>query len=151
MTIWSIIQEKSRTPDIGKAYWSKLKLEKSQSINLLDYIDAVLVNNIIDNTTDFNLSLAKRRIFKRKQEYSTYRSKFENDRPTRVASARSKKMLPTQNKLQFWKNTMICNDIKVVDFDKSLIYIIAKDNGEVLCCKRIAGVFKVEKIIITSK
>ncbi|KAJ0169846.1 hypothetical protein K1T71_014452 [Dendrolimus kikuchii] len=142
-----MIHDKSKTLDIGKAYWSKLKLEKVQNIHLLDYIDAVLENN----EDNFNLSLAKKRVMKRKQEKCLYsRSKFEIDRSTSATSVRDKRVLQTQNSLQFWDNIVICNDIKVVNLNNALIYIIAKDNGEVLCCRRVAGVFKVHKLLVTN-
>ncbi|KOB60758.1 ABC-type Nod factor export system ATP binding protein NodI [Operophtera brumata] len=148
LIIWSIIQEKKASKDIGKAFWSKLKLEKYQTINITEHIDTTIKDN-----THFNLNSAKRRISQRKQEKSllkkdTFRPKtattfdFDIDRPYSAASLR-KKVLPAEINLpKSWENGIVCSDLKIVSLNNVYSFLVAKNCGEVLCCKRCLGVVR---------
>ncbi|PZC73180.1 hypothetical protein B5X24_HaOG209912 [Helicoverpa armigera] len=178
LTIWSIVQQKSKTvpPDIGKAYWSKMKLEKNQSISLLDHIDLPLKDPQNDEIKiNFNLNAAKRRILNRKQEKSMLKKEFsrpksaisfdfdiDSDRPTSAASAKIKRVLSVEkNVAENWESGVVCGGLKVMnwkDRDNYLIakncgrdnYLIAKNCGEVLCCKRILGAVRVNKFCVAT-
>lgn len=157
LTIWSIIQEKKASKDIGKAFWSKLKLEKHQTINITEHIDT-----IINENTNFNLNSAKRRISQRKQEKSMFKKEtsrpktaskleFDTDRPYSAASLR-KKALPFEINLpKSWENGIVCNDLKIVSWNNLYTFLVAKNCGEVLCCKRCLGVVRIERFSVASK
>ncbi|XP_063898903.1 uncharacterized protein LOC110380815 [Helicoverpa armigera] len=167
LTIWSIVQQKSKTvpPDIGKAYWSKMKLEKNQSISLLDHIDLPLKDPQNDEIKiNFNLNAAKRRILNRKQEKSILKKEFsrpksaisfdfdiDSDRPTSAASAKIKRVLSVEkNVAENWESGVVCGGLKVMNWKDRDNYLIAKNCGEVLCCKRILGAVRVNKFCVAT-
>lgn len=166
LTIWSIVQQKSKTvpPDIGKAFWSKMKLEKNQSISLLDHIANPLKDSQNgDSKLNFNLNAAKRRIINRKQEKNMMRKAvsrpksaisfdFDSDRPSSAASAKIKRVLSVEKDIsKNWESGIVCGDLKVMNWKDSDHYLIAKNSGEVLCCKRILGAVKLSKFCVASK
>ncbi|KAJ2943254.1 hypothetical protein O0L34_g12059 [Tuta absoluta] len=161
LSFWTIIQEKTKTSDIGKAYWSKMKLEKTQTIKLLDHID--LPEKILNNEdviTNFTLNAAKRRLTKRKSEKnvlrkdktrpkSTSSSEFDISRPASAASF--KRVLSVEKKVhESWENGIVCSDLKILRLEKTENYLVGKNCGEVLCCTKTAGSFKVEKLCIAN-
>lgn len=162
LTIWSIVQEKKCTPDIGKAFWSKMKLERTQTISLLDHLD-IPVEEASENETliNFNLNSAKRRLSAKKHEKvlvkseisrpkSAISSEFDIDRPASAASL--KKVLPIEkNVARNWESGVVCFDLKITRFNKTDTYLVAKNCGEVLCCTRSAGVVKMNRFSVTSK
>ncbi|KAJ8703742.1 hypothetical protein PYW07_013036 [Mythimna separata] len=163
LTIWSIVQQKSKTipPDIGKAFWSKMKLEKNQTISLLDHIDLPLKDlQTNDLKSNFNLNAAKRRIMNRKQEKTIIKKEvsrpksaisFDSDRPSSAASAKIKRVLSVERDVsQNWENGIICGDLKVMNWKDRDHYLVAKNCGEVLCCKRILGAVRVNTFCVAS-
>nr|XP_049704292.1 uncharacterized protein LOC110380815 [Helicoverpa armigera] len=165
LTIWSIVQQKSKTvpPDIGKAYWSKMKLEKNQSISLLDHIDLPLKDPQNDEIKiNFNLNAAKRRILNRKQEKSikefsrpksamSFDFDIDSDRPTSAASAKIKRVLSVEkNVAENWESGVVCGGLKVMNWKDRDNYLIAKNCGEVLCCKRILGAVRVNRFCVAT-
>lgn len=166
LTIWSIVQQKSKTipPDIGKAFWSKMKLEKNQTISLSDHIDLPLKDpEYSDIKTNFNLNAAKRRILNRKQEKTIIKKEVsrpksaisfdsDSDRPSSAASAKIKRVLSVEKDVsKNWESGIVCGDLKVMTWEDRDHYLIAKNCGEVLCCKRILGVVRVTKFCVASK
>lgn len=157
LTIWSIIQEKKASKDIGKTFWSKIKLEKRQTINISEHIDTT-----IKESTNFNLNSAKRRISQRKQEKNIFKKDssrpktaskfdFDIDRPYSAASLR-KKVLPIEiNVPKSWENGIVCNDLKVVCLRNVNSFLVAKNCGEVVCCKRCLGVVRIETFSVASE
>uniref|UniRef100_A0A2A4JEP5 WD repeat-containing protein 60 n=1 Tax=Heliothis virescens TaxID=7102 RepID=A0A2A4JEP5_HELVI len=167
LTIWSIVQQKSKTvpPDIGKAYWSKMKLEKNQSISILDHIDLPLKDPQNDNTKiSFNLNAAKRRILNRKQEKLMIKKEFsrpksaisfdfdiDSDRPSSAASAKIKRVLSVEKDVaENWESGVVCGGLKIMNWKDRDNYLIAKNCGEVLCCKRILGSVRVNKFCVAT-
>ncbi|KAJ8705521.1 hypothetical protein PYW08_012567 [Mythimna loreyi] len=162
LTIWSIVQQKSKTipPDIGKAFWSKMKLEKNQTISLLDHIDLPLKDPQINELkSNFNLNAAKRRIINRKQEKTIIKKdfsrpksaiSFDSDRPSSAASAKIKRVLSVERDVSNWENGIICGDLKVMNWKDRDNYLVAKNCGEVLCCKRILGAVRVNTFGVAS-
>ncbi|XP_068625767.1 uncharacterized protein [Battus philenor] len=151
LTLWSIIQQKDKTrSDIGKAFWSKLAMEKFQTIHLTDYLDNH-IKNATDRCEKFNLNAAKTRITnRRKAGKSRQNSRVKSsDMKTRVASANNIKMLPVHSE-NIWENGIVCNDLRVMRLEYSDNYIIAKNLGEILCCKKRAGVFEVNRICVVN-
>ncbi|XP_072941363.1 uncharacterized protein [Epargyreus clarus] len=152
LTIWSINQEKSTTTrDIGKAFWSNIRLEKKQSVHLSDHLDTPI------NNSNFNLNAAKRRLSNRKQERIERRKEITRpksailknlDRSNSVASPR--KNLPIGRNVNEWDSVIICNHLKVLRLNKDDNYLIAMNNGEVLCCKRNLRDFKVDRLCVAS-
>ncbi|XP_031766394.2 uncharacterized protein LOC113510041 [Galleria mellonella] len=150
LTIWSIIQEKLKTnSDIGKAFWSKMKLQKSQTISLVEYIN---VGEPSINSTSFNLNAAKRRVLLRKKERtrdkkgSRPKSAVSFDRPTSAASIK-KTMLPIENN---WENGIVCSDLKIMKYNNTDNFLIAKNCGEVLCCTKNVAAVKVNRLSVAS-
>ncbi|KOB69225.1 WD repeat-containing protein 60 [Operophtera brumata] len=154
---WNLRNSKKKaSKDIGKAFWSKLKLEKYQTINITEHIDTTIKDN-----THFNLNSAKRRISQRKQEKSllkkdTFRPKtattfdFDIDRPYSAASLR-KKVLPAEINLpKSWENGIVCSDLKIVSLNNVYSFLVAKNCGEVLCCKRCLGVVRVQRFSVAT-
>lgn len=153
LTIWTIVQERTITHDLGKAYWSKMKLEKTQTFSLTEHVNA---KELIDSST-FNLSAAKKRMSNRKKEKTLARNfsrqnsadSRQNDRPASVASARklpAKKILPHD-----WETGIVCSDLKIVHYDNIDRYLVAKNNGEVLCCTKSLGAFTVDRLCVSCK
>ncbi|CAK1587790.1 unnamed protein product [Parnassius mnemosyne] len=165
LTLWSIVQEKtkSKTNDIGKSFWSKLSLEKAETIHLTEYLDPC-VNDTLENsfTDTFNLNAAKRRISNRRQERSLLRPSSsrvksavglysENTRPRSAASARNRNTLQIRKNIQnMWESGLVCNDLKIMRINNADNFLIAKNCGEVLCCTRFAGTFKVNKLCVAN-
>ncbi|XP_075989207.1 uncharacterized protein LOC142985120 [Anticarsia gemmatalis] len=154
LTIWSIIQEKTKTipPDIGKAFWSKMKLEKYQTINIFEHIDTLNT----DNKPNFNINSAKKRLQNKKQEKNIIKNSrpksamsFDSDRPTSAASVKNKKVSQVNN-VSGWECGVICYDLKVVNLNNSDSYLIGKNCGEVLCCKRILGAVRVDRLCLAT-
>lgn len=166
LTIWSIIQDKLKSSkDIGKAYLSKMSLEKCQTINLTEHIDISTKRNISgDLFTSFNLNAAKRRLSLRKKEKclvknfnsrpqtaSNSKFDFDIDRPSSAASMR-KRMLPVEiNVPKSWETGVVCNDLKIMKIANIDNYLIARNCGEVLHCKRCLGTVKIERFSVASK
>lgn len=153
LTIWMIVQEKkSFTRDPGKALWSKLKLERNQSISLSEHVD-LPAREQIDYT--FNLTAAKRRISaKREETKEVLRSKSSadthSDRPNSAANVKNKS--DTKNKMaDKWESGMLCTDLKVCKYDNMDNYLVAKSGGEVLLVTRVSGSVKVNRFLVTSK
>ncbi|XP_048003943.1 uncharacterized protein LOC125240140 [Leguminivora glycinivorella] len=149
LTIWTIIQEKSKTHDLGKAFWSKMRLEKTQTISLTKLLCA---KDISDNA--FNLNAGKKRMLKRKQEkvlarnFSRQKSESDIDRPRSVANARR---LPVENKLPHeWESGVVCEDLKIVQYNNSDRLLVAKNDGEVLSCTRSLGAVKIERLCVST-
>ncbi|XP_063371651.1 cytoplasmic dynein 2 intermediate chain 1, partial [Cydia amplana] len=150
LTIWTIIQEKSKTHDLGKAFWSKMKLEKTQTISIAKLLSA---KDISDNA--FNLNAGKKRLLKRKQDKILARNftrqksaESDIDRPRSVASARK---LPVENKLPHdWESGVVCGDLKIVQYNNSDRFLVAKNNGEVLSCTRSLGAVKIERLCVST-
>ncbi|RVE49050.1 hypothetical protein evm_006296 [Chilo suppressalis] len=158
ITIWSIIQEKLKnTPyDMGKAYWSKMKLEKKQTISLADQV-GMQTFDTVENKFElmFNLNAAKRRTSLRKKEKSLRRQflrpksggNFDaNDRPSSAAVGKNSQMLPVQS----WEDDLFCNDLKMIRLNNSDNYLVAKNCGEVLCCTKNAGAVKVNRLCVAT-
>ncbi|XP_049883191.1 uncharacterized protein LOC126378816 isoform X2 [Pectinophora gossypiella] len=159
LCIWSIVQEKTKNIDMGKAYWSKMKLERTQTIMLLDHIDIPtkhLREN--ENIIDFNLTAAKRRLSSRKSEKSLMKivsrlksnsSEFDISRPASAASF-NKVLSIEKTDQQSWERGIVCCHLKIMKVDKKEYYLVAKNCGEVLCCTRIAGAVKVNTFSVTT-
>lgn len=134
-----------------------MKLEKHQTINISEHIDVAVKEN-----NNFNLNSAKRRITQRKQEKNLLKkessrpktaSKFEFDvdRPYSAASLR-KKVMPVETNLPTsWENGIVCNDLKIVSLNSVYSFLVAKNCGEVICCKRCLGVVRIERFSVASK
>ncbi|CAH0698557.1 unnamed protein product [Spodoptera exigua] len=164
LTIWSIVQQKSKTipPDIGKAFWSKMKLEKLQTINLMEHIDIPINEQNDETKPDFNLHAAKRRILNRKQEKTIIKNvvsrpksamsfDFDSDRPASAASGKMKRVLSVEkNVSKYWECGVVCRDLKVMKWKDREYYLVAKNCGEVLCCRRILGTVKVNTFCIAN-
>ncbi|XP_022818769.1 uncharacterized protein LOC111351200 [Spodoptera litura] len=164
LSIWCIVQQKSKTvpPDIGKAFWSKMKLEKLQTIRLTDHIDIPIKCQNGDFKPDFNLHAAKRRMLNRKQEKSIIKNvvsrpksamsmDFDIDRPASAASGKMKRVLSVEkNVSKNWENGVVCRDLKVMTWKDRDYYLIAKNCGEILCCRRILGTVKVNTFCIAT-
>ncbi|XP_037299587.1 cytoplasmic dynein 2 intermediate chain 1 isoform X1 [Manduca sexta] len=159
LMMWTIVQEKTSTnTDLGKAYWSKMKLEKSQTIHLNEHID----NSFADNRAKmecFSLNSAKKRLMNKKYEKSVSKNarqksaaiNFGVGRSSRATSARNRidnKMLPVQN---VFNSGLICNDLKIMTVEEVENILVAKNCGEVLCCKRYFGVFKVQRFSVANE
>lgn len=154
LTVWSIVQEKTQnTDDLGKAFWSKIKLEKNQTINLIEHI--VPMNSELPS---FNLNAAKKRLSIKRQEKSITKfsrpkstiSKSDVDRPNSAASAKNK--VTTENYIfNFWENGVVFNHLKVMNLNNIDNYLVARNCGEVLCCKRNLGTVNVKKLCVASK
>lgn len=156
LTIWSIIQEKAKIvpPDIGKAFWSKMKLEKSQTITLLDHIDSSVKE--LQNKIELNLGAAKKRLLNRKMEKNLFRPQvsrpktaYDSDKPSSAASVKSRKVFPVQENItKDWESGIVCCDLKVMFWKNTDNYLIAKNCGEVMCCRRTLGVVKVNRFCV---
>ncbi|XP_063390987.1 cytoplasmic dynein 2 intermediate chain 1 [Cydia fagiglandana] len=150
LIIWTIIQEKSKTHDLGKAFWSKMKLEKTQTISIAKLLST---KDISDNA--FNLNAGKKRLLKRKQDKILARNftrqksaESDIDRPRSVASARK---LPVENKLPHdWESGIVCGDLKIVQYNNSDRFLVAKNNGEVLSCTKSLGAVKIERLCVST-
>ncbi|XP_063543874.1 cytoplasmic dynein 2 intermediate chain 1 [Cydia strobilella] len=150
LTIWTVIQEKSKTHDLGKAFCSKMRLEKTQTISIAKLLSA---KDISDNA--FNLNAGKKRLFKRKQDKILARNftrqksaESDIDRPRSVASARK---LPVENNLPHdWESGIVCCDLKIVQYNNSDRFLVAKNNGEVLSCTRSLGAVKIERLCVST-
>lgn len=142
LIIYSIIQErhKNTIPNIGKAFWSKIKLEKYQDINFCDYI--VPMNEIVLN--NFSLNVAKKRLLSKRQVKSS-RPKcaktFDSDKGVARVG-----MFPGNSN---WETGVVCHALKIVYFNGFDHYLIGKNCGEVLNCKRIGGNIKIDRLNIT--
>lgn len=167
LTIWSIIQEKlkSLTPDIGKMAWSRLKLEKKQSVNLSDYV----YENIVDNEIKFNIAAAKKRlaakrieknILKMERQSSNFEmedrllshtssssSIYNNVRPVSAASYKKSKIL-VEN---IFDNSTIFYCLKVMKLNRTVNFLVGKTCGEVMHCTRFGNIVKVNIINAASK
>ncbi|KAM3956859.1 LOW QUALITY PROTEIN: uncharacterized protein ACR2FA_009169 [Aphomia sociella] len=148
LTIWSLIQEKLKTTaDIGKAFWSKIKLEKSQTVSLIEHINV----NELSSNSNFNLNAAKRRVLLRKKKgidkkVSRPKSAVNFDRPASAVSVK-KQVLPMENN---WENGIVCSDLKIMKYDNMDNFLIARNCGEVLCCTRSGGNVKVNKFSVAN-
>lgn len=164
LTTWNIVQERSRShsKDLGKAYWSKMLLEKLQSIELSHYIHLPLEHT--EETLDcFNLPTAKSRISNRKREQrelkrtlsrekSAKSSEFDKSSSvTGVNNAKVTKLLPVMKSIKPWEDILICNCLKLLRVNDCENILVAKDRGEVLCCKRVLGISKVQKFCVACK
>ncbi|CAH0599439.1 unnamed protein product [Chrysodeixis includens] len=161
LTIWSIVQEKSKTvpPDIGKAFWSRMKLEKTQTISIIDHID-IPSKDQQNGGQNFNLNAAKRRILTRKQERNVIKKEvsrpksaisfdFDIDRPSSAASSKIKRVLSVEKyDDKDWGSGLVCCDLKVMRYMNRDNYLIARNCGEVLCCRRILGAVKVNTFCV---
>ncbi|XP_053622000.1 uncharacterized protein LOC128681820 [Plodia interpunctella] len=160
LLIWSIIQDKSNTSkDMGKAYWSKMKLEINQKISLIEHLNIQKSEPFtIELNSNFNLNAAKRRTSLRRKEKVTVKKvsrlksaiSFDSDRsdrPSSAASAANKKILPVENS---WETGIVCNDFKIMNYENSYSYLVAKNCGEVLSCSRSAGSLKVNKLSVST-
>ncbi|CAF4891846.1 unnamed protein product [Pieris macdunnoughi] len=137
--IYSIIQEKNKNKntshDLGKAYWSKIKLEKYQDINISDYI----VPNELK--MDFSLNKAKKRLIHRRQGKNCYRPKSAMTHDKSVASN-----LPQNSN---WESGIVCNALKIVNYNNVDRYLVGKNCGEVLIFKRIGGSINIDRLYVT--
>ncbi|XP_059044795.1 uncharacterized protein LOC131840640 [Achroia grisella] len=150
LTIWSIIQEKLKTnTDMGKAFWSKMKLEKTQAISLIEHINGVEPST---SNVNFNLNAAKKRVLLRKKErtkdkkISRPKSSVSFDRPVSAVSIK-KKVLPVENN---WENGIVCSDLKIMKYDNADYVLIAKNCGEVLCCTKTGAAVKVNRMCVAN-
>ncbi|XP_022127192.2 uncharacterized protein LOC111001567 [Pieris rapae] len=127
--IYSIIQEKNKNTshDLGKAFWSKIKLEKYQDINISDYI----VPNELK--MDFSLNKAKKRLIHRRQGKNYSRPKSAM----------------THEKNSNWESGIVCNALKIVNYNNVDSYLIGKNCGEVLIFKRIGGNINIDRLYVT--
>ncbi|VVD01993.1 unnamed protein product, partial [Leptidea sinapis] len=93
------------------------------------------------------LSSARRRNLIRKQEISRRKSAIlsKTDRPRSAAILRKDLI----NDLANWGSAVVCNCLRVINFNNSDCYLIAKSCGELLLCKRTFGVVKVETFDVT--
>ncbi|XP_041968137.1 cytoplasmic dynein 2 intermediate chain 1 [Aricia agestis] len=146
LTVWSVIQEKSKkyVRDPGKAYWSKMKLEKRKIVNLCDHIH--IYERVFDDTI-FNLNSAKKRLAAKRMERNLNlkielrpSTSKQFDRPTSAASVRTSKSL-SENVFDYKTS---CHDLKMMHHKNRVYYLIAKNCGEVLCCSRIISAAKVD-------
>ncbi|KPJ12631.1 WD repeat-containing protein 60 [Papilio machaon] len=88
LTIYSLVQERSRKKynDIGKAFWSKMALEKIQTIHLTEHLD--VINIELENINKrFNLNAAKRRMSNKRLETKVTLSSRQSVDRRSVASA----------------------------------------------------------------
>ncbi|KAL4714788.1 hypothetical protein ACJJTC_002647 [Scirpophaga incertulas] len=142
ITIWSIIQERipNDSKDLGKAYWSKMKLEKNQTIYLVEQLWPT--SNSLDRSS-FNLNAAKMRIAMRKKERTTkssrQKSAMASERPASVAASKIS-----------LDDSIICTDLKVMRLNDTINYLVAKNCGEVLCCTKILGVVKINRFCVAT-
>ncbi|CAH4034382.1 unnamed protein product [Pieris brassicae] len=136
--IYSIIQEKNKniSKDMGKAFWSKIKLEMYQDINITDYI----VPNELK--MDFSLNKAKKRLIHRRQgkNYSRPKSAMTVDKSVARDNIR-------QN--SNWESGIVCNALKIVNYNNVDRYLIGKNCGEVLIFKRIGGNINIDRLYVT--
>ncbi|XP_023937882.1 uncharacterized protein LOC112045789 [Bicyclus anynana] len=142
LTIWSIIQEKARNfkHELGKALWSKMKLERNQTINLMQYIEMPIQDIEMANLS-FNLNTAKKRMLKKRNE----RHKYKITRPkSAILKDESKRSIDCDS----WGNGVVCNHLKVMKLNGVENFLVAKCGGEVLCCKRDVGSVRVKVICI---
>ncbi|XP_046975167.1 uncharacterized protein LOC124541357 [Vanessa cardui] len=155
LTIWSIVQEKTNlTNDIGKTFWSKLKLERNQTINLTEYINAP----VSEEFTNFNLNAAKKRLTIKRQERNLSKisrpksanRKIDFDRPKSAASVKNKSVVES-NSFCFWENGAVFYHLKVIELRNVDSYLIAKNCGEVLCCRRTLGTVKVKTLRVANE
>ncbi|XP_013183298.2 uncharacterized protein LOC106129319 [Amyelois transitella] len=152
LSIWLIIQDKLITSkDMGKAYWSKMKLEISQTISLMNHLSGPNFEPLnADLNSNFNLSSAKRRLSLRKKNKTNIFSpksagSVESVRPKSAVSIKTNS--PTKNN---WDTGIICTDLKIMNYDNTCTYLVAKNCGEVLSCSKVAGDFKVNELRISN-
>nr|XP_026490712.1 uncharacterized protein LOC113396862 [Vanessa tameamea] len=154
LTIWSIVQEKTNVNnDIGKTFWSKLKLERNQTINLTEYVNAP----VDEEFTRFNLNAAKKRLTVKRQERNLSKisrpksaiSKFDFDRPNSGASVKNKRVVES-DLFYFWENGTVFYHLKVMELKNVDSYLVAKNGGEVLCCRRTLGTVKVKTLCVAN-
>ncbi|XP_045506288.1 uncharacterized protein LOC123702554 [Colias croceus] len=154
LTLYSIVQEKQKnnTYDIGKAFWSKMRLEKYQYIDLVEHY--VPINNLTDNITDFNLNIAKKRLTNKRNDKTLTANisrpksslrRVDSDRPK--SAARFKSVIAKDSN---WECGIVCSALKIINLNNIDNYLIAKNCGEVLNCKRTAGIFKVFRFNVTN-
>ena len=75
-----------------------------------------------------------------------------DSRPSSGASAKIKRVLSIEQDVsKSWESGIVCGDLKVMNWKDRDHYLIAKNCGEVLCCKKILGAVKVNKFGVTSK
>ncbi|KAL0852846.1 hypothetical protein ABMA27_012645 [Loxostege sticticalis] len=151
LTIWSLIQEKMKSStDMGKAYWSKIKLELNQTVMLMDHLDLPRANSPESTfVPSFNLNAAKRRTSvrrKEKKQISRQRSAVKSDGPASAASVKNQ-ILPRNN----WETGIVCSDLKIMRVENRDHYLVAKNCGEVLCCTKTAGVLKINRFCVADK
>ncbi|XP_013174424.1 PREDICTED: uncharacterized protein LOC106122849 [Papilio xuthus] len=144
LTIYSIIQESTRkkSNDIGKTFWSKMALDKVQTINLIDYLD--VINIEVQNINKiFNINAAKRRLCDKRLENLTLSSRqFDS-----VASDGKKIKKYMSN---IWEKGIVCFDMKIIKINDTDNFLIAKNCGEVLRCIRYSGIFKVFRLCVAN-
>ncbi|XP_037876023.1 cytoplasmic dynein 2 intermediate chain 1 isoform X2 [Bombyx mori] len=148
LCVWLIVRDKNKSSftDIGKAYSSRTSLEMFQTILLSDYIDSTIEEGVA-----FDLCAAKRRLTLRRRERIEFSrpntaKKFECD----VTRAKSNTVLPADKRTPTIWESMICYDLKIVNVGNIDHYLVAKNVGEVLSCKKSVGGVKVRRFRVTN-
>ncbi|XP_045540808.1 uncharacterized protein LOC106713405 [Papilio machaon] len=148
LTIYSLVQERSRKKynDIGKAFWSKMALEKIQTIHLTEHLDDINIE--LENINKrFNLNAAKRRMSNKRLETKVTLSSRQSVDRRSVASAGKKVVKNTSN---IWETGIVCYDMKIIKIDNTDNFLIGKNCGEVLRCIRYMGTFKVLRLCVAN-
>ncbi|XP_038221001.1 uncharacterized protein LOC119838928 [Zerene cesonia] len=148
LTLYSVVQEKQSISnhDIGKAFWSKMRLEKYQYIDLVEYY-VPINNDLTDNLTDFNLNVAKKRLTNKRQDnnlttdISRPKSSMRRIGSDRAKSAARFKSIISKD--SNWESGIVCSGLKIVNLHNVDNYLVAKNCGEVLNCRKTGGMFKV--------
>ncbi|GBP38251.1 Dihydrolipoyllysine-residue succinyltransferase component of 2-oxoglutarate dehydrogenase complex, mitochondrial [Eumeta japonica] len=155
-SVWTIVQEKSSTGDTGKAFWSKCKLQKTQTINLLDYIQVPALETT-KFESQFNLTAAKKRLLSKRNQ----RRPLKNSNPTTKNADSSSKVASTPRKLgtelpgltktsENWESGLLCSTLKIIVYNDTEYYLVGRNCGEILFCTRSIGIVKVRRIVITN-
>ncbi|CAK1555941.1 unnamed protein product [Leptosia nina] len=144
---YSIIQEKNKniTADLGKAFWSKMRLEKHQTVVLSDYI---IPTSDITSEVNFSLDTAKKKLLLKRRvmdvrAFSRPKSAITVDKPSSVAS------LKRFADISGWETGIICNTLKIVNINGYNRYLIGKNCGEVLDCRKVGGTVRIVRLNIT--
>ncbi|CAH2241158.1 jg3227 [Pararge aegeria aegeria] len=152
ITIWSIIHEKTKhlKHDIGKALWSTMKLERNQIINLAQHIDSPLQDAEITSLS-FNLNSAKKRMAKKRL---LNRTKVSRPISAIAKCQEDSSSVASKNnfvdKTDSLDNNIVCNHFKIMNLNGVENFLVAKNGGEVLCCRRDIGSFKVKTFCVSN-
>lgn len=127
-------------------------LERSQTTNLSEYLD-VTINNI-ELEMDFNLNSAKKRLINKRQEKNFIKSlsrqkslsKSDIDRPNSAASVKNKQVVENS----VWYGIECCH-LKIMNLNNVDNFLVGKNYGEVLCCRRRLGNIIIKRLSVASK